>query len=131
MLSQGAGEEPAGDVGATLAAVAALVTRGHTHREGGFRAELRRTLGALKGKLSGAGDPPVHAALAAAILAVAAGEEPPAELPAPLLAALAGLSTSDLPAARKAVRAALLAAPPSWKSHALAGEIARVFQLVG
>src|SRR5208282_5590493 len=67
LLSQGAGGLFAGDVGATLAAVAALVTRGHTHREGGFRAELRRTLGALKAKLAAGGDAGVHAALAAAI----------------------------------------------------------------
>jgi Ca-activated chloride channel family protein len=131
LLSQGAGGLFAGDVGVTLAAVAALVTRGHTHREGGFRSELRRTLGALKGKLAAGGDAGVHAALAAAILLIAAGEEPPAELPDPLKAALTGLSTSDLPAARQAVRAALLAAPASWRSHVLAGEIARVFQLVG
>jgi hypothetical protein len=131
LLSQGAGGLFAGDVGVTLAAVAALVTRGHTHREGGFRSELRRTLGALKGKLGAEGDAGVHAALAAAILMVAVGEEPPAELPEPLRTALAGLSMSDLPAARQTVRAALGAAPASWRSQALAGEIARVFQLVG
>src|SRR5262249_13133368 len=120
----------AGDVGATLAAVAALVTRGHTHREGLFRGELRRTATALKGKLTTSGDAQVIAALALALLVIPAGEAPPAELPAPLAAALAGPPPPALPAARAAVRAALLAAPASWRAHPLAADVARAFQLV-
>jgi hypothetical protein len=130
MLSQGADGIFAGDLGATLAAVAALVTRGHTHREGLFRSELRRTVGTLRQRLGAlGGDAQVLAALALALLTVPAGEAAPGELPAGLGAAIAGLSTQDLPAARSAVRAALAAAPPSWRATALAQEIGRAFQI--
>ncbi|MFO0629042.1 MAG: hypothetical protein U0325_25935 [Polyangiales bacterium] len=54
MLSQRA-DGLFGDVALTLASVAALVSRGHTHREGDFRAELKRTLATLRARGGGAG----------------------------------------------------------------------------
>jgi hypothetical protein len=130
MLSQGVDGLFGADLGTTLAAVAALVARGYTHREGLFRAELRRTVGTLKSRLpSLSGDTRTFAALALALLAVAAGEAAPQELPPAIASTLASLSTADLLAARAVVRAALAAAPAGWRSPGLANEIAVAFLL--
>jgi len=130
LLNQGATGLFGGDLGATLAAVAALVSRGHATREGLFRAELRRTAATLRKQLPAlAGDDRTLAALALALLTMPAGDAPPAELPAPMAAILAGISLDDLAAARATVRAALAAAPSSWQSTPLAQTIGKVFHL--
>jgi Ca-activated chloride channel family protein len=99
-----------GEIGVTLAAVAALASRGHTAREGLFRAELRRTLRALRALLAqGSADDRVRAALGVALVTL--GHVP--ELPAAIAVHIEGASTADLPGLRAAVRAALTAAPPS------------------
>ncbi len=131
LLRQGADGLFAGDLGATLAAVAALVTRGHTHREGLFRAELRRTVATLRQRVGAlGGDDQVVAALALALLTLPGGEAAPGELPAALGALLVGLGVADLPAARGQVRAALAGAPSGWAGSGQGREIARVFVLV-
>src|SRR5262249_10184534 len=80
-----------GELGATLAAVAALVSRGHTARAGSFRAELRRTVQALKSRLpSLSAEDLVLCALALAILQMPHGEPAPSELPPELAACLTG-----------------------------------------
>ncbi len=130
LLRQGADGLFDGDMGATLAAVAVLVGRGHTSREGLFRSELRRTLMTLRGQLAGLkGDERTYAALAVALLTLPGGESPPAELPATLATALAGLSLSDLHEARGKIRAALAAAPGGWQGHALARGLQGAFAL--
>jgi Ca-activated chloride channel family protein len=117
-----------GDLGVTLAAVAALVGQGHTAREGLFRAELRRTLVTLRGRLSGlSGDAQVLAALAIALLTMPHGDPAPDGLPSALAAALGGISLSDLPAARQAIKAALAKAPAGWNAGPVAGAIAKAF----
>lgn len=127
LLQQGADGLFAGDLGATLAAVAALVSRGHTARSGGFRAELRRTVQALQARLAKAqGKEQVLCALALAILRVPGGDAAPSELPAELAASLAGASLTDLPGLAAAVRAALAKAP-DWKQSPLARGIAGAF----
>jgi hypothetical protein len=131
LLNQGANGLFAGELGTTLAAVAALVSRGHSTREGLFRAELRRTVATLRKMLpSLSGDERTLAALALALLTVPSGEAPPAELAAPIAATLAGLSLDDPAAARAIVRAALAVAPASWRARPLAGDIGTAFGLV-
>jgi hypothetical protein len=125
LLRQGA-DGLFGDLAATLAAVAALATRGHTAREGLFRVELRRTLATLRARLATAsGDDRVYAALAVALLAA----QPPSELPEAIAAHLAGASPADLDALRTAVRDALAVAPQGWRSAPLAAEVVTVFAI--
>ena len=84
LLQQGADGLFDGDVGTTLIAVAALVGRGHTARSGSFRAELRRTVQALKSRLGSlTGTDQALVALALAMLRIGSGEAQPTELPAP------------------------------------------------
>jgi Ca-activated chloride channel family protein len=117
-----------GDLAATLAAVAALVGRGHTSREGLFRAELRRTLLTLRGRAGGlSGNDRLLALLAVALLTMAHGDPAPEGLPAQIADDLADLSLQDLQGARAKIRAALAAAPAGWSSSALASEVQKVF----
>jgi hypothetical protein len=103
-----------GDVASTLASVAALVSRGHTHREGDFRAELKRTLATLRGRVAGAqGDEAVWIRLAIALLAVPHGAAPEG-LDATLDALARGLAFGDPNALRQRVIALLNAAPAGW-----------------
>lgn len=119
-----------GDLAITLAAVAVFVTRGHTHREGLFRAELRRTIGALKAQLGTAtGDERVFAALALAMLTMAAGEAAPPELSDELTATLAGLAYGDSATAKQAIKAALALVPTSFGNEAAVAELLDAFQL--
>lgn len=112
-----------GDVGTTLAAVAALVSRGHTHREGDFRAELKRTLATLRGRIAGLqGDEAVWASLAVSLLVVAHGGAPEG-LSGSLEAAVRGVSLGDARGLRAAVAAALAAAPGGWETHSLAAAV--------
>ena len=113
MLSQRA-DGMFGDVASTLASVAALVSRGHTHREGDFRAELKRTLATLRGRVAGVqGDEVVWIRLAIALLAVPHGAEPEG-LDATLDALARGLALGDANALRQRVIALLDAAPAGW-----------------
>jgi len=115
---------PPGELGATVAAVAALVSRGHSARAGSFRAELRRTVQALRALLpSVTGDDRALCALALALLQMPHGEAAPAELPAELAQCLNGCSSADLPALQAAVRTALKKAPAALKSSSLAVSI--------
>ncbi|MDC3953017.1 VIT domain-containing protein [Polyangium jinanense] len=119
------------DLGATLAAVAALVGRGHTAREGLFRAELRRTTVTLRGKLAGLSSEDKHLALLAllalALLTMPHGDPAPEGLPAPIAAALAGISLADRPSAAGKIGVALGHLPSGWAEKPLAAEIKRVF----
>ncbi len=113
MLSQRA-DGMFGDVASTLASVAALVSRGHTHREGDFRAELKRTLATLRGRVAGAqGDEAVWVRLAIALLTTPHGAEPEG-LDATLDALARGLTLGDANALRQRVIALLNAAPAGW-----------------
>lgn len=117
-----------GDLGVTLAAVAALVSRGHTAREGVFRAELRRTLHALRTKLLlVTGAERTWAALALALLVIPNGDPVPAELPTGVASLLAGFSLADLKAARLTVLKSLTRAPDGWAANPVAREIRRTF----
>lgn len=117
-----------GDLGATVAAIAALVGRGHTARTGSFRAELRRTVQALRSLLpSTSGDDKTLCALGLALLLMPNGEAAPAELPAEIAQILDGKSASDGAALAPAVRAAVGRAPAAIKASALAAEIFRAF----
>ncbi len=130
ILQQGANGLFSGDLGVTLAAIAALVANGHTHREGLFRAELRRTVQTLRARLGTAsGDERVLAAIGLAMLTIPAGDPAPAELPDELAKALAGLSLANLAATKVAITAALALAPASLASHAGASAILQAFQL--
>ncbi|TKC98504.1 VIT domain-containing protein [Polyangium fumosum] len=116
------------DLGATLAAVAALVARGHTAREGLFRAELRRTTVTLRGKLGGMSAEDKHLALLAlALLTMPHGDPAPEGLPAPIAASLTGLSLTDRPGAAAKIGAALGHLPSGWADKPLAAEVKRVF----
>jgi Ca-activated chloride channel family protein len=112
-----------GDVGTTLAAVAALVSRGHTHREGDFRAELKRTLATLRGRVAGlSGDEAVWTSLAVSLLVAAHGGAPEG-LSGSLEVAAQAVSLGDARSLRTAVVAALAAAPKGWDTHALAAAV--------
>ncbi|MDI3281737.1 FHA domain-containing protein [Polyangium sp. 15x6] len=116
------------DLGATLAAVAALVRRGHTAREGLFRAELRRTTVTLRGKLAGlSSEDKLLALLALALLTMPHGDPAPGGLPAPIAAALAGISLADRPSATGKIGVALGHLPSGWAEKPLAAEVKRVF----
>lgn len=116
------------DLAATLAAVAALVGRGHTSREGLFRAELRRTLMTLRSKIAGlSGNDQLLAHLTLALLLMPHGDPAPEGLAAEIAATLEGLSLADLPAARSKIRAALGLAPAGWDHDLLAAAIKRSF----
>ncbi|MDI1442933.1 VIT domain-containing protein [Polyangium sp. 6x1] len=117
-----------GDLGATLAAVAALVGRGHTAREGLFRAELRRTTVTLRAKLGAmSADDKRLALLVLALLTMPHGDSAPDGLPAPIAAALAGLSLADRPGAAGKIALALGHLPSDWAQKPLAAEVKRVF----
>lgn len=128
LLHQNADGLFGGDLGATLAAAAALVGHGHTAREGLFRAELRRTLVTLRGRAGSlSGNDRVIALLAVALLTMPHGDPAPEGLPAQIAAKLGDLSLQDLQGARVKIRAALAAAPAGWSSSTLAGEVQKVF----
>ena len=117
-----------GGIGVTLAAVAALVSRGHTAREGLFRAELRRTLAALQaGEWPSASTERTWAELAIAMLTMPHGAEPPVGLSQELSEALAGAAILNLLDLRARIRRALLSAPAGWDSTSLGSELRAVF----
>ncbi len=128
MLNQKADGLFAGEIASTLAAVAALVSRGHTAREGLFRAELRRTMMTLRSKASGlSGNDKTMALLAWAMLVMPHGDPAPDDLPSDLAGALEGVSLTDLSATRAKIRTALALLPAGWDSPLLAGGIKRSF----
>ena len=117
-----------GDLAATLAAVAALVSRGHTAREGLFRAELRRTTVTLRGKSAGLSEKDKRLAVfALALLTMPHGDAAPGDLPPAIAAALAGISLGDQKGAADKVALALGHLPADWAVHPLAAEVKRVF----
>jgi hypothetical protein len=118
----------AGDIASTLAAVAALVGRGHTAREGMFRAELRRTTMALRGKIPGlSGNEQVMALLALALLVMPHGDPAPDGLASNVATLLEGISLTDLSETRTKVRAAMAMAPAGWDVSPLAQGLKRTF----
>jgi len=128
LLAQGADGLFAGDVGLTLVAVAALVARGHSAREGLFRAELRRTVQTLRKRLPTFKSAELAwAALALAVLLVPYGDPVPFELPPAIAGAFGTPKHGDESGLRAALRAALKAAPPGWDAHPLAAEAHEVF----
>lgn len=135
LLEQGADGLFAGDWAVTLAAVAALVSRGHTAREGQFRAELRRTLQVARQQLPGlSGAQRQAAALTLALLTVPHGEAAPAELVATAASAVADASLHDLAALRAKTVAALAAlqteGATNLTTQPLAHAILQSFQLL-
>ena len=135
LLEQGADGLFAGDWAVTLAAVAALVSRGHTAREGQFRAELRRTLQVVRQQLPGLSGGDRHAAaLTLALLTVPHGEAAPAELVATAASAVADASLHDLAALRAKTVAALAAlqteGATNLTTQPLAHAILQSFQLL-
>lgn len=135
LLEQGADGLFAGDWAVTLAAVAALVSRGHTAREGQFRAELRRTLQVVRQQLPGLSGGDRHAAaLTLALLTVPHGEAAPAELVATAATAVADASLHDLAALRAKTVAALAAlqteGATNLTTQPLAHAILQSFQLM-
>ena len=135
LLEQGADGLFAGDWAVTLAAVAALVSRGHTAREGQFRAELRRTLQVVRQQLPGLSGGDRHAAaLTLALLTVPHGEAAPAELVASAASAVADASLHDLAALRAKTVAALAAlqteGATNLTTQPLAHAILQSFQLL-
>jgi hypothetical protein len=135
LLEQGADGLFAGDWAVTLAAVAALVSRGHTAREGQFRAELRRTLQVVRQQLPGlSGAERQAAALVLALLTVPHGEAAPAELVASAASAMADASLHDLAALRAKTVAALAAlqteGATNLTTQPLAHAILQSFQLL-
>ncbi|MFO0631190.1 MAG: VWA domain-containing protein, partial [Polyangiales bacterium] len=124
MLSQRA-DGLFGDVALTLASVAALVSRGHTHREGDFRAELKRTLATLRGRAAGAqGEEALWLHVAIALLTVPHGATP--EGLDPSLDALArGLALGDPNALRQKVIALMGAVRGGWDGGPAAAVRAR------
>lgn len=126
MLNQKADGLFTSDIASTLAAVAALVGRGHTAREGLFRAELRRTMMTLRGKVSGlSGNDKTMALLAWAMLVMPHGDPAPDDLPSYLATALEGISLTDLSSAQSRIRSALTLLPSGWDAPPLAGGIRR------
>lgn len=126
MLHQKADGLFAGDIASTLAAVAALVSRGHTAREGLFRAELRRTTMTLRSKVSSlSGNEHVFALLALALLVMPHGDPAPEGLSGDIAAQLEGISLVDVADVRAKVRAALALLPAGWNASSLAGGIQR------
>ena len=118
----------AGDLAATVVAVAALVSRGHSARTGSFRAELRRTTQTVKALLGKAsGDEKILCALVLALLSMPHGEAAPAALPPELAALLEGRGAADLPALAVAVRAVLKKAPLPAKQTPLSEAIRNTF----
>lgn len=135
LLEQGADGLFAGDWAVTLAAVAALVSRGHTAREGQFRAELRRTLQVVRQQLPGlSGAQRQAAALTLALLTVPHGEAAPAELVTSAASAVADASLHDLAALRAKTVAALAAlqteGATDLTTQPLAHAILQSFQLM-
>lgn len=135
LLEQGADGLFAGDWAVTLAAVAALVSRGHTAREGQFRAELRRTLQVVRQQLPGlSGAQRQAAALTLALLTVPHGEAAPAELVATAATTVADASLHDLAALRAKTVAALAAlqteGATNLTTQPLAHAILQSFQLL-
>lgn len=91
---------------ATLAAVGAFLSLGHSHREGLFRSELRRTLATVKNLA--ATDPSQRAWLFSwALLAAAAGDPLPAGLPATFPSQLAVWPKESTPELRQWLRGAI------------------------
>ncbi len=130
ILLQGADGIFGGDLAVTLAAVAALVARGHSHREGLFKAELKRTLASLR-KLVGTttGDDAGRAALAIALLTRPFGEALPDGLPSSVAAILSGFDAQEAEVAGPIVRS-VLAAAPLYRGSAASEQIVSAFALV-
>lgn len=117
-----------GDMAATVLAIAALVSRGHTARAGSFRAELRRTSQTLASRLATVtGDERAQCALALALLRVAHGEAAPPELGAELAKILDGQSLTELPQLAAAIRHLLGKTPATWWVSPLARAIGSAF----
>lgn len=117
-----------GEMAATVLAIAALVSRGHTARAGSFRAELRRTSQTLAARLAtAAGDEKAQCALALALLRVAHGEAAPPELDAELAPLLSGQSLTELPGFAAAIRNLLGKTPATWWQTPLARAIRSAF----
>lgn len=113
---------------ATVLAIAALVSRGHTARAGSFRAELRRTAQTLASRLATVtGDERAQCALALALLRVAHGEAAPPELDAELAKILDGQSLTELPQLAAAIRNLLGRTPATWWVSPLARAIGSAF----
>ncbi len=126
LLTQGA-DGMFGSVGETLAAVGALVSAGHTHREGDYRAELKRTLATLRGRLVTLhGDEAVWARVAIALLTVPHGIEP-VELDPALEAAVRRVDLHETRALREEVIAVVTLCPPGWDASPRAAQIWRRF----
>jgi hypothetical protein len=128
LLNQKADGLFSGDIASTLAAVAALVGRGHTAREGLFRAELRRTTMTLRSKIpSLSGNEQTMALLAFALLVMPHGDPAPDGLASDIATKLDGISVSDLSETRAKVRAAMAMAPAGWDVSPLVQGIKRTF----
>ena len=128
LLQQKADGLFAGDFAITLVAVAALVGRGHTAREGLFRAELRRTTMTLRSKLASlSGNDRTMALLTLAILVMPHGDSAPEGLAAEMVAKLEGISLADLSETRAKIRAAMASAPSGWDASPLAAQIKKTF----
>ncbi|MEZ4392250.1 MAG: VWA domain-containing protein [Polyangiales bacterium] len=126
LLAQGA-DGLFGDLGGTLAAVAALVSRGHTPREGDFRAELKRTAATLRARLPGlAGDEATWAAVALALLTAPHGGAV-VGLAEDLERLARAVRLGDPNALRRSVIALVEAAPLGWDRSAQAGAARRRF----
>lgn len=116
-LAQGA-DGLFGDLPGTLAAVAALVSRGHTPREGDFRAELKRTAATLRARLPGlVGDEAVWAAVALALLTAPHGGAL-SGLSADLERLARAVALGDANALRRSVIELVEAAPAGWDASA-------------
>lgn len=114
-----------GDIAQTLASVAALVSRGHTPREGDFRAELKRTLATLRARVDAlSGEEQSWARLAVALLTVPHGAEPEG-LDAAQATAARAVRIGDTNGLQRSVIALLALAPPGWDAGARAAAIRR------
>lgn len=126
LLEQGA-DGLFGDIARTLAAVAALVSRGHTPREGDFRAELKRTLATLRARVDGlTGDEAVWARLSIALLTVPHGAAPEGLDDARAQAACA-VRLGDPNALRASVIALVDRAPTGWDADPRAAKVRAAF----
>ncbi len=117
-----------GELAATVLALAALVSRGHSARAGSFRAELRRTGQTLQARIHTAQeDDKLLCALGLALLRMPHKEPAPAELPQAYAAVLQGHSFDDLPALSAAVQKCIAQAPTGWWQTSLAQRIQQGF----
>lgn len=116
-----------GDIATSLAAVAALVSRGHTHREGDFRAELKRTLATLRARVASlSNEEALWATMAIALLTAPHGDAPTG-LSAELVERARAISLTDPNALRRSVIAFIEGAPDGWDRAASASLIRQRF----